>query len=281
MPKQRSRVAVRTKVTDEIIATLLHDIASGVLKPGDRMDNERDLAAQFGVSQPTIREAIRVLDTLGLIDVRHGSGAYATGDASQLVELALRTLLQIERVGILDVLEIHVILGEYSARCAVHQARESDIAHMNALAAALADSEGLHSVQEIAEMVVDFQATFAASTRNPLLFALEAFMIKLLMQFQLTATADRGLEFWRERSAELAADRRAIVAALRERDEDAMVAAISGYLASQGEIFASDPELANLRLSDAKSLHTVKTVPLQMRAYRNTDFLAVTPTVDV
>src|SRR4051794_20361488 len=54
--------------------TLLSRIVRGIWKPGDRLPSERRLSEQLGISRASIREAIRSLEAVGLLDVRHGQG---------------------------------------------------------------------------------------------------------------------------------------------------------------------------------------------------------------
>lgn len=56
--------------------TLLSRIVRGVWKPGDRLPSERQLSAQLGMSRASVREAIRGLEAMGLVDVRHGQGVF-------------------------------------------------------------------------------------------------------------------------------------------------------------------------------------------------------------
>jgi len=61
------------------VASQLQDlIDTGAFAPGTRLPSERDLAGQFGVSRPTIREAMIALEIAGLVDVRSGSGVYVS-----------------------------------------------------------------------------------------------------------------------------------------------------------------------------------------------------------
>src|ERR1700759_961064 len=83
----------RPKRTDVIIEVLREEIVSGRLPPGARLPTERELANHYGVSQPTVREVIRAFDVMGLVDVRHGSGAYVRGDSAYLMATALQTML--------------------------------------------------------------------------------------------------------------------------------------------------------------------------------------------
>jgi GntR family transcriptional repressor for pyruvate dehydrogenase complex len=66
------------KLYQQVASTIMAAIASGKYKPGERLPSERDLAAAFKVSRPTIREAMIALEIRGLAEVRHGSGIYVT-----------------------------------------------------------------------------------------------------------------------------------------------------------------------------------------------------------
>src|ERR1700760_2071488 len=79
----------RGKIANEIIEYLRSQIAAGTLARSERLPNERALADYFGVSQPTVREATRALEAMGLIEVRHGSGAYVSADPQSLLATSI------------------------------------------------------------------------------------------------------------------------------------------------------------------------------------------------
>lgn len=62
----------------EVADQLSQLISTGQIKPGERLPSERDLASKFGVSRPTIREAMIALEIEGLVEIRTGSGIYVT-----------------------------------------------------------------------------------------------------------------------------------------------------------------------------------------------------------
>lgn len=66
----------QSRRSDKIVRHVSERIQSGDLVIGDRLPSERDLAEKLGVSRPQIREGYRVLESLGIIEVRHGSGVY-------------------------------------------------------------------------------------------------------------------------------------------------------------------------------------------------------------
>ena len=88
------------KVSDNIIAQIRDSILSGLLKPGDRLASEKELIEQFGVSKATMREALRVLEVMGLIEIRKGiaGGAF-------VAEVDMRTTIH----SIINFLHFHAI----------------------------------------------------------------------------------------------------------------------------------------------------------------------------
>ena len=117
----------RVKVVDEIIETLRQDIVTRRLPHGERLPNEKDLSECFGVSQPTVREAIRALEALGLVEVLHGNGSFVRGQGDYAIASALQTLLQLESVGIMDVLDVRQVLGRHSVQAAALRATAEDL----------------------------------------------------------------------------------------------------------------------------------------------------------
>jgi GntR family transcriptional regulator, hexuronate regulon transcriptional repressor len=69
------------KLYQQVASTIMESITSGKYKVGERLPSERDLAAAFKVSRPTIREAMIALEIRGLAETRHGSGIYVTDKA--------------------------------------------------------------------------------------------------------------------------------------------------------------------------------------------------------
>jgi GntR family transcriptional regulator, transcriptional repressor for pyruvate dehydrogenase complex len=221
------------------------------------------MAREFGVSQPTVREAIRALDAMGLVEVKHGSGAYVASNVDAWIAISLETLVEIERVRIIDVLEIRGILGAHSARRAVRNALPQDV---DAIRAALHSISKQSDIQQLAEAVVGFQIAFAAASHNPLLVALESFLIDLIMRFQLAAFSGRTTRFWHTWTAQPHPDRERMVELLDKRDEEGTVSAMDDYLRDQRSQFASNPILARVQLSDTHWMAKIGDVKLERSA---------------
>lgn len=250
----------RRKAVHEIIEVLRDQIASGELPKGARLPNEGALAAHFGVSHPTVREALRVLEAMGLVDVRHGSGAYVTGDPSQLIVGSLHTLLQMDRVGILDVVDMRMALASYSIRRAVAHVTDEELDVLDEQEARLDEAGHSSDLRRIADAAVAFQVSLSAAAHSALLFAIESVLATLLVRLQVDAFSQRDIAFWREWSLQFDRQRRAVLHHLRARDETAAAEAMHGYLQMQRERFASDAVLAEARVSDPDVLRVLSSI---------------------
>ena len=122
---------VRMPAPRQVSDHLQQMILRGGLKPGDRLPSQRDLSLQLGVSRPSLREAMSVLETMGLITIRVGSGAYvaAPEDRAPLWRFS-------DRCSPRDVYEARYGLESYAAKLA---ARTVDSAGVARLAACVED----------------------------------------------------------------------------------------------------------------------------------------------
>ena len=116
---------------ERVIRQLTRLIDEGVLAPGDQLPSERELSEELQVSRGTVREAVQFLQTLGLLEIRHGSGTFvrpATDPGALREEWREWTIRHAERIH--DLLEIRKGLEPFAAELAAERARESDLAAM-------------------------------------------------------------------------------------------------------------------------------------------------------
>ena len=211
-------------------------IASGELRAGDRLPIEKELAAQLGVSRGSLREAVRSLATLGVLETRQGDGTYVTQlDAgSMLRPLEFWAALQ-EATQSVDLLGVRRVLETESAGLAAVRLTEEEL---DALEAILADIDaGLATGQLGPESFIDADAAFhrriATASGNPALAAL----IDSLMTRTLRGRLWRAITE-RDSVHEAHADHRAILAALRTRDAERARIRMAAHLLGV-EVFAA------------------------------------------
>lgn len=79
------RPVVRQSLSDRLVRRIRALIQGGEYKEGDRLPPIMEMARRFGVGHPTVREALKTLEAMGVIEIRHGSGVYVTRDRDVLV----------------------------------------------------------------------------------------------------------------------------------------------------------------------------------------------------
>ena len=256
----------RVKLVDEIIETLRQDIVTRRIPDGERLPSEKDLSDRFGVSQPTVREAIRALETLGLIEVLHGSGSFVRSDGDFALASALQTILQLQSVGIMEVIDVRQGLGRHSIELAVVRATEEDLAEIAAHCARFEQLDQLKEVDDVIAHVIGFQRAVSAASHNALLQSLEAFLLALLNEVQFTSLSSRGVRFWRARAMRFQSCRVAILDGLRSRDAVTARQAMDRYFDAQRERFEEDDILRELNLSNPRLIQVVADMVRQFRA---------------
>jgi DNA-binding FadR family transcriptional regulator len=160
-----------TPVNDRRISALIVDqvrslIHSGQLTPGDRLPPEREMCERFGVSRVTVREALRVLEASGLVEIRVGAhgGAFVTQPTSERVGAGIIDLLTLASTSPREVTQVRMVLEIGIMPLIAEQATEEDFTELERICdeqeAAL--KKGHHDV----ELSVEFHTRLAAATHN-------------------------------------------------------------------------------------------------------------------
>ena len=157
------------RISETIVDQIRQLMRQGQLRPGDRLPPERDLSERFGVSRVTVREALRMLASSGLVEIRVGArgGAFVTIPTSAHVGDGLADMLSLSVLTAADVTEVRLILevGMVPQVCA--RATEEDLAALDEICqrSRKAIRNGTYTMSLSAE----FHARVAASTHNPAL----------------------------------------------------------------------------------------------------------------
>jgi GntR family transcriptional regulator, transcriptional repressor for pyruvate dehydrogenase complex len=240
----------KVKIVDEIIESLRQDIVTGRIPDGERLPSEKELSEQFGVSQPTVREAVRALETMGLIEVLHGTGTFVRSQGDYALAAALQTLLQLQQVGIMDVLAIRQVLGRYSIEQAAINATQADLDSISAACSFFDNADSKQDAAIVMAHIIGFQKAVSAAAHNSLLQSLEGFLLALIQEVQASSLVGKGAQFWRSRAMEFQPHRIAILEGIRSRDAVKARAAMDSYFDAQRERFERDAGLSALNLSN-------------------------------
>lgn len=156
--------------TEQAVGAIMRLLTSGELGPGDRLPAERDLALRLGVSRSTLREAIRGLEMMRVIQVRHGGGIFVTSlDAPLLLEAAGFAMQLMRDHEVVELLEVRAILEGSAA--ALASARMTD-EQLRELSQRLAELDAASTADGFLEADIAFHACIAASAGNTVLMSL-------------------------------------------------------------------------------------------------------------
>ena len=241
------------------------DIVTRRLPHGERLPSEKELSNRFRVSQPTVREAIRALETLGLVDVFHGNGTFVRSQGNYGLASALQTLVQLESVEIMEVLDVRQLLGRQSIEAAAMNATAEDIAAIEQACGRFDRIGEIKAVDEVIALILDFQRAVSAASHSPLLRSLEEFMLGLLNEVQVNALGARGVRFWRARAMDFQPHRVAIVDGLKSRDPLIALAAMNRYFEAQRSRFGQDKSMSALNLSSPGLITVVANMVRQIK----------------
>lgn len=118
-------------IPEEIIHELKSLIDSGKITPGSKLPPERELARLLNVSRPSLREALRALSLLGIVENRHGSGTYLVSSPDRFPLEPFSILLSLNKGAFLDILEARKSLEGTVAALAARRRNEDDLEAMN------------------------------------------------------------------------------------------------------------------------------------------------------
>ena len=246
LPVERNRVA------DQIFHYLKDQILTGSHARGAKLPAERELAERYRVSIPTVREAIRGLTTVGLVEVRHGSGAYVTASGDALIAMSLGAVIQLEGVGIAQVLQILAILNEHAAACACQHATAADHARLRQAVASL---KAAATPAEAAAGVREFHRAFVTAAHNPLLSVLCGYLSDLQTELA-TELAEGSMKTWKRILGGLQDLRDRLVQAIEQREREAAIGLTREFHLKAIKLITSLPKARESGVRDPK-LHSV------------------------
>ncbi len=194
------RRPIERRKTYELVADrLTEEISSRTLSPGDLLPPERELVSSFGVGRSSVREALRMLESRGLIEGR-GHGTFAVAQLTNPLNHSLHLLLEAEEADVAELFEIRRILeGEGAALAAARRTRDQLERMSDAIEAMEA---GLPSEEEFIKADLRFHLTIAEATGNRvathLMHAIRGLLQRALSSsYHVSGSPERAIEMHR------------------------------------------------------------------------------------
>lgn len=154
-------------LTDDAIERIKSMILDGTLKPGDRLPREADLSEQLGLSRSSLREAVRALSMIRVLDVRHGDGTYVTSLTPDILLETLGFIIDFQQdASILDLFEVRRALEPMAAEKAALLMSDEEAASLLELTDAIGDDS---AVEEVVANDLEFHRRIAAASGNAVL----------------------------------------------------------------------------------------------------------------
>lgn len=172
-PAPAFRPVSTPRAFEAILLQLKEAIGAGDLRAGDRLPSERDLAERFRVSRASVREALRVLEALGLVGTRRGAdnGAVLLSEPGNAFTTALDLLVALRHVPLADVVEFRVMLETNAVRRLASAGHSSALETLRSLLDQMADPR-LEQPQ-FHQLDASFHVTLVRSAGNRLVNLVE------------------------------------------------------------------------------------------------------------
>jgi GntR family transcriptional regulator, transcriptional repressor for pyruvate dehydrogenase complex len=157
-------------VTDSAIDKIKEMIMSGELRPGDRLPKEADLAERLGLSRNSLREAVKALSLIRVLDVRQGDGTYVTSLQPRLLLDALTFVVDFHRDDtVLEFFEVRRILEPAATAKAAQSMSDGDIAKLRGV---LEELDEAPTAEALVANDLEFHRQIAAGSGNSVLSSL-------------------------------------------------------------------------------------------------------------
>lgn len=212
----------KPKVYHEIVAQLKDLIAQGRIKPGDKLPPERELAELFRASRNSVRDAMRVLGQMGLIDSRQGDGTYVRSVTPEELTEPLAVLLLQSRNQMRELWEVRRLLEPAVAEFAAARASEDELAELASILEA--QRRKVESGFLALEEDTAFHYLIAQAARNDVIVRVMDTLVDLLQQVR-ERSLQRG-----DRPVRSLRGHQRILEALRRRDPTAARAEMLQHL---------------------------------------------------
>jgi GntR family transcriptional repressor for pyruvate dehydrogenase complex len=206
----------KTSLSDAVTESVISQIREGRYRAGDRIPTERELAEQLGVGRTSVREGLRFLERLGILEIRQGTGSVVRSlSLGEVFEhlIPVQTIIELPTKDVRYIMHVRRVLEAESAHLAAHNATEMQLEHLGKLLDRMAAS--LERPRDYLELDLEFHVVLAEAAGNPVLAQLTGLIRDIYTRYFEIVLKDpemnkTSLQFHRK-----------VYVALRERDADA------------------------------------------------------------
>ncbi|PYV14232.1 MAG: FadR family transcriptional regulator [Acidobacteria bacterium] len=160
----------KTSLSEEIAAQIMSLVSSGDLMPGQKLPSERELCLRFEVGRSSLREALRCLTIVGVLETRVGEGTFLAMNRDKFIGKVLEWRVATERKNVENLMKVRLALETETAANAALNTHEQDVRKLEELLARMKASIG--NPEQVAETDIAFHLGIAEASANQLIFDL-------------------------------------------------------------------------------------------------------------
>ncbi len=199
----------RVNLTSQVMETVKAYIAENNLRPGDRLPTEKELMLTLGVSRNILREALKSLQALGLIEIKVGDGMYVSDFDYSSVVTHISFILSRSEQQLLHFIEARLVIEVGALDLVVKRAKDKDLQELEELNKCL---ESASSVEAAAELDLDFHKALLSIANNPVITEFGSFLGQFFTEARHRVSTDARIHTSKEHKD--------LIAALKARDAE-------------------------------------------------------------
>jgi GntR family transcriptional regulator, transcriptional repressor for pyruvate dehydrogenase complex len=210
----------KVRTHEQVLAQIEQKILDGDLRVGERLPSERELAEALGVSRASIREALRALEVMGIIESRIGSGresgSFISGKSNAALGNLLRLHMALAQISLADLVDIRSELEQSNARRAALQRTDEDLSHLRSVLESMRSASLRY--EEFNKLDTEFHVSIAQASKNALATDLMQALRDAVRHKMTTVFAN--LADWRPVADQLIREHEQVVSAIADRQPD-------------------------------------------------------------
>ena len=222
------RPVTSEKLSSAVVRQIEELILRGILRPGERLPAERELAERLGVSRPSLRDAVAQLQSAGLLSTKAGAGIYVADVLGSAFSPALVDLFARHEEAVFDYLSFRRDMEGLAAERAARLGSDTDLAVVAAVFAKMESAHDARSSEQEAQLDAQFHLAIIEASHNVVMLHMMRSMYDLL---QGGVFYNRQIMFKQRTSRSALLDQhRTINEALQARDPAAARAAVEAHM---------------------------------------------------
>ncbi len=200
LPNQQKEYVEAIPTKQSSVSQLLHRLTlyfsekmfNKTLKKGDKIESDRELAMKLNVGRSAIREALKVLDVLGMIDIKPGQGSYICSDESEFFIIPFSWSLFLNGNQVNDIVETRNLIQVSAARLAAKNKDETFLGELNEITRKMHLAYTKQNHQEFLESDVEFHLCIAKGSNNSVYYSMSQTISSLMKHVSETGMVDQN-----------------------------------------------------------------------------------------